>query len=191
VSVGTPREVPPDRARELADAAPPFVTSVLVTMPESAAECADLADRVGVDAAQVHGTLAPAEVGRLRERFDGDVLVATDHATATEYADVVDGLVVDSVDETGAGGTGRTHDWELTREVVRELDVPVVLAGGLVPSNVAEAVRTVRPFAVDVASGVERADEPGRKDHDAVGAFVGRAKRAGERVDDEEVRAGP
>jgi phosphoribosylanthranilate isomerase len=189
VSVETPREVSPRRARELAGAVPPLVTSVLVTMPDSVADAVELAERVGADAVQLHGDLAPDEVGRLHETFDGDVLLATDHATASEYADVVDGLVVDSVDEAGAGGTGRTHDWERTREVVRELDVPVVLAGGLDPSNVAGAVRTVRPFAVDVASGVERADEPGRKDHDAVRAFVRRARRAGER--DEEVTAEP
>jgi len=198
VSVDTPREVPPGRARDLADAVPPFVASVLVTMPDSAAEGVDLAGRVGVDAVQVHGDLPPAEVGRLNEAFDGDVFVATDHERAPEYAGVVDGLVVDSVDEAGAGGTGETHDWERTREVVGALDVPVVLAGGLVTSNVARAVRTVRPFAVDVASGVE-GGVPGRKDHDAVRAFVRRAKRAGrERGDtegtdgtDEEVTAEP
>ncbi len=181
VSVETPREVSPERARELAEAVSPFVTSVLVTMPGSAERGVELAERVGADAVQVHGDLSPDEAERLRGTFEGDVLVATDHATAPEYADVVDGLVIDSVDEAGAGGTGRTHDWERTREVVREFDVPVVLAGGLVPSNVADAVRAVRPFAVDVASGVERTDEPGRKDHDAVRAFVRRAKRAGER----------
>ena len=188
VPVDTPREVTPERARELADSAPPFVTSVLVTMPDSVAECVALAERVGTDAVQVHGELTPTEVEMLGEAFDGDVLVATDHGTAAEYAGVADGLVVDSVDEAGAGGTGETHDWERTRDVVRELDVPVVLAGGLVPSNVADAAETVRPFAVDVASGVE-GEVPGRKDHDAVRAFVRRAKRAGGRID-EEVTAG-
>jgi phosphoribosylanthranilate isomerase len=188
VSVDTPREVSPERARELAAAVPPFVTSVLVTMPGSAAEGVALAERVGADAMQVHGDLPPAEVDRLRGAVDGDVLLATDHERASAYADVVDGLVVDSIDGSGAGGTGETHDWGRTRDVVRELDVPVVLAGGLVPSNVADAVRAVRPFAVDVASGVE-GETPGRKDHDAVRAFVRRAKRAGER--DEEVTAEP
>ena len=184
VPVETPREVTLDRARELVDAVPPFVTSVLVTMPDSAERGVELAEHVGADAVQVHGDLSPDEVDRLGETFDGDVLLATDHATAPEYADVVDGLVVDSVDDTGAGGTGETHDWERTREVVRDLDVPVVLAGGLVPSNVADAVRAVRPFAGDVASGVERVDEPGRKAHDAVRAFVRRAKRPGARADE-------
>jgi phosphoribosylanthranilate isomerase len=132
---------------------------------------------------QVHGDLTPGEIEALGDRLDGDALVATDPGTAAEYADVADGLVVDSIDDSGAGGTGETHDWERTREVVRELDVPVVLAGGLVPSNVAEAVRTVRPFAVDVASGVE-GETPGMKDHDAVRAFVRRAKRASERADE-------
>ena len=188
VSVDTPREVTPDRAGELADAVPPLVTSVLVTMPDSAAEGARLAERVGADAVQVHGDLPPDEVERLGESFAGDVLLATDNERAPEYAGVADGLVVDSVDEAGAGGTGETHDWGRTREAVEALDVPVVLAGGQDPSNVAEAVRAVRPFAVDVASAVE-GDVPGRKDHDAVRAFVRRAKRAGER--DEEVTAEP
>jgi phosphoribosylanthranilate isomerase len=72
--------------------------------------------------------------------------------------------------ESGAGGTGETHDWERSRELVESLSSPVVLAGGLTPDNVAEAVETVRPFAVDVASGVEA--DPGRKDPEAVAAFV-------------------
>jgi phosphoribosylanthranilate isomerase len=82
---------------------------------------------------------------------------------------------VDSIDEDGGGGTGRTHDWEQTRERVADLDTPVVLAGGLTPDNVAEAVATVDPFAVDVATGVERSG--GVKDHDAVRAFVRAATR--------------
>jgi len=189
VAVETPREITAERVRDLAARVPPFVTSVLVTMPDSAAAGAAFAERVGVDAVQVHGDLPPAAVGELRGAFEGDVLLAADHERAPEYATVADALVVDSVDEAGAGGTGETHDWERTREVVREFDVPVVLAGGLGPSNVAEAVRTVRPFAVDVASGVE-GETPGRKDHDAVRSFVRRAKRAGSGPD-EEVRAEP
>ena len=72
-----------------------------------------------------------------------------------------------------ASGTGETGDWERARKVVASSRVPVILAGGLTPENVANAVDTVRPFGVDVASGVE--ERGGRKDHDAMRAFVARA----------------
>jgi phosphoribosylanthranilate isomerase len=179
VPVDTPREVSPERAAELAAAVPPFVTSVLVTMPDSAAAGADLVDRVGTDAVQEHGDLSPAEVGDLRAAVDADVIKSVDAAEperAAEYDGVADALLVDSVDADGGGGTGETHDWVRTREATADLDAPLVLAGGLAPDNVAEAVRTVGPFAVDVASGVE--ESGGVKDHDAVRAFVQNATSA-------------
>jgi phosphoribosylanthranilate isomerase len=83
---------------------------------------------------------------------------------------VVDALLGDSVGEDGGGGTGRTHDWDATREFAESVEAPVVLAGGLTPENVGRAVDAVDPFAVDVASGVEAA--PGEKDHAAVREFV-------------------
>lgn len=184
VPVETPREVSPGRAADLVAAAPPFATTVLVTMPESATAAVDLARRVGADAVQLHGDLSPDAVADVRQTV-GTVLVATDHEGAPAYAEHADALVVDSVDESGAGGTGRTHDWARTREVVESLSVPVVLAGGLTPGNVERAVRTVGPYGVDVASGVESAG--GRKDHDAVRSFVRRAHAASE--DDREVEA--
>jgi phosphoribosylanthranilate isomerase len=177
VAVDTPRDVSVSRARELLAAVPPFVTGTLVTMPGSAEAAVRLVDRLEPDAVQVHG-LDPGRVAALRRRASVPVLAAVDAADAPAYADAVDALIVDSLDEDGAGGTGERHDWERTRELVAELDVPVVLAGGLTPDNVTEAVRTVHPFAVDVASGVERADEPGVKDADAVRAFIRGAARA-------------
>ncbi len=170
VDADTPRSVTPDRAAELSLAAPPFATTVLVTMPETPAAAADLVDHVGPDAVQVHGDLAPAETARLSSTVDVGVLRAVGPETAADFDDAADALVVDSLDESGAGGTGETHDWARTRELAATLSSPVVLAGGLTPDNVADAVETVDPFAVDVASGVEAA--PGRKDPDAVSAFV-------------------
>lgn len=174
VTVDSPREVDAGRAVELARAVPPFVTTVLVTMadPERAV---DLAERVQPDAVQVHGDVSAGDLAYLSASVGATVLKATDADGAPGYADVADALLVDTVDEAGAGGTGRTHDWGRTREVVDSLDVPVVLAGGLTPDNVAEAVATVDPYGVDVASGVESAG--GEKDQDAVRAFVERAKR--------------
>ena len=75
------------------------------------------------------------------------------------------------------GGTGQTVDWDVARQYVARPDVPpLVLAGGLTPENVADAIRTVHPAAVDVASGVE--SQPGRKDPAAVGAFIQAARAA-------------
>lgn len=170
VSVDTPREIPVDRAADLVGAVPPFVTAVLVTMVDDAAATADLADRVSPDALQVHGASDPDVVERFGDAVDCPVLGAVSPARAPAFDGVADGLVVDSLDESGAGGTGRTHDWERTRALVDEIESPVVLAGGLTPGNVADAVERVDPFGVDVASGVEAA--PGRKDPAAVSSFV-------------------
>ncbi|MFB6084527.1 MAG: phosphoribosylanthranilate isomerase [Halorientalis sp.] len=178
VTVDTPREVSVDRADDLAAAVPPFVTSVLVAMPETVDRAVELAERVRPDAVQLHGELGPDAVAAVGERAPTQVIAAVD---ATDpaidgYADAADAVLVDSVDEQGGGGTGETHDWERTADLVAELDAPVILAGGLTPENVAEAVGTVDPFAVDVASGVE--SEGGIKDHDAVRRFVERAGAA-------------
>jgi len=184
VTVDTPREVDLDTAADLAAAVPPLVTSVLVTMPADVETARDRVERVGPDAVQVHG-LAPDELATLADVLaapegTGTSVISAVDAEADESrlaacADAADALLVDSVDEDGGGGTGRTHDWERTRERVATLDVPVILAGGLTPENVADAVATVAPFAVDVATGVER--EGGVKDHDAIRQFVHRATR--------------
>jgi len=182
VPVDTDREVDPERAADLLAAVPPFVTGVLVTMPETPEAAVDLADRIGPDAVQLHGDLPRGDLAYLAAKLDARVLRSVGPAEAADAsADVVDGLVVDSLDEAGAGGTGQTHDWDRTRAATDDLSLPVVLAGGLTPDNVAAAVRTVEPFAVDVAGGVERADPadgPGRKDPRAVQRFVRQATEA-------------
>lgn len=176
VPVDTPREVPAERAATLVAGVPPLVTSVLVTMPDSVQNAVALQREVAADALQVYATLPPEKVGGLRARIDADVVAAVGaDDDLAGYAAVADALLVDSTDAEGGGGTGETVDWAQTRERVAALDVPVVLAGGLTPENVATAIETVRPFAVDTATGVER--EGGVKDHDAVRAFVAAAGR--------------
>ncbi|MEF8787303.1 MAG: phosphoribosylanthranilate isomerase [Haloarculaceae archaeon] len=174
VDVETPREISAERAAALVDGVPPFVTSVLVTMPDSVEDAVTLLEEVGADAVQVHSTLAPEYVGGLRARVAGTVLAAVGpDADLRAYADAADALLVDSVDSEGGGGTGETQDWERTRDLIAGIDTPVVLAGGLTPENVRTAVETVDPYAVDTASGVESSG--GVKDHDAMTAFVARA----------------
>ncbi|PSP61590.1 N-(5'-phosphoribosyl)anthranilate isomerase [Halobacteriales archaeon QH_8_67_36] len=176
VPVDTPREVDEATAQSLVAGVPPLVTSVLVTMPTTVQEALKRVDEIEPDAVQVHDGLSPAELGALSRRVSQQLLAVVDPLADDlgAYADHADAVLVDSVDDEGAGGTGETHDWERTRKLVADLDVPVILAGGLTPDNVAEAVRTVRPFAVDTASGVESSG--GVKDHDAVRAFVANAR---------------
>jgi len=179
VPVETPREVSLEQATKLAAATPPFVTSVLVTMADDPTDAVELVEAIEPDALQFHGGASPDELASLRADVDIDLLLAIDAddvTSAEAYDGVVDGLIVDTAGEDGGGGTGRTHDWDRTREAAADLESPVILAGGLTPANVADAVRTVEPFAVDVASGVEK--RGGVKDVDAVQSFVTRAKTA-------------
>ena len=178
VPVDTGREVDSATAAELLADVPPFVTATLVTMPDSAERAVELLRTVGPDAVQLHGEWTPDEIRYIRAETERKVLLAVDAddpARAEEFDAVADALVIDSTDDSGAGGTGETHDWAKTGELAARLTSPVVLAGGLTADNVAEAVRVADPYAVDVASGVELAD--GRKDHNAVARFVANAGR--------------
>ncbi|MFO7926448.1 MAG: phosphoribosylanthranilate isomerase [Halobacteriota archaeon] len=173
VPVETPREITPDLAVELSRATPPFVTTVLVTMPDTPESTVELAERIQPDVVQIHGNLNPGELAYLSAKIHGEVIKAVSPENAERYDTVADALLVDSLDASGAGGTGERHDWNRTRELVASLSSPIILAGGLTPENVAGAVETVAPFGVDVASGVE--SRPGRKDPNAVTSFVSRA----------------
>jgi phosphoribosylanthranilate isomerase len=90
--------------------------------------------------------------------------------------DAIEGVVLDTFDPDSYGGTGKTLDWELAAEFVRGFPKPTILAGGLTPENVFEAIRIVRPYGVDVSSGVESA--PGVKDHGRIRAFLAAAAEA-------------
>ena len=178
VPTDSAREVDPATAAELLADVPPFVTATLVTMPDSAERAVELLRTVGPDAVQLHGEWTPDEIRYIRAETERKVLLAVDAADparAEEFDAVADALVIDSTDESGAGGTGETHDWAATGDLAARLTSPVVLAGGLTADTVAEAVRVADPFAVDVASGVELSE--GRKDHNAVARFVANAGR--------------
>jgi phosphoribosylanthranilate isomerase len=176
VSVDSPREIAPERARELVAAVPPSVSSVVVTMADAAdatERAVSLVEEANPDALQVHAA-SPEEVASIRVAITVPVIAAIDaRADSAEFSEAADALLVDSLDAAGAGGTGETGDWERAREIVAESTVPVILAGGLDPENLSRAVERAQPFAVDVASGVEK--HGGVKDHDAVRAFVARA----------------
>lgn len=177
VPVDTPREVDRDTAASLLDAVPPFVTSVLVTMPESAAAVGSLLADLDPDAVQIHAGLGIAGLEAVTEMTDLPVLIGAgveESAAITDLAELGDALLLDSRDESGAGGTGRVPDWKRANEIRAAVETPVILAGGLTPENVGDGIAAVDPFAVDVATGVE--SRGGVKDHEAVERFVEAAR---------------
>jgi phosphoribosylanthranilate isomerase len=163
---------------------PAAVVTVGVFVNESSPAVAQILDYCGLDLAQLHGEEAPEMVtgdlhGRsykaLRPCSLGEALdLASRYAppSALSGEDRRPALLVDAYHPHLRGGTGETGDWSLAAALAGRY--PLLLAGGLCPANVAEAVRTVRPWGVDVSSGVESA--PGQKDHAAMRAFVAAAK---------------
>lgn len=160
-------------------ALPPFITPVLITYRVTAAEVVPMCREMGVSQVQLHAPADPAELERMRAALPGLKLILAVNVTGPEALDLAreraaraDALILDTYDPaTGRhGATGKTHDWSLSARIVEAVDVPVILAGGLTPANVAAAIRRVRPWGVDVHTGVERPD--GTTDHDLVRAFV-------------------
>lgn len=176
----------PDQARRLAAIARPFVSTVLVTHLQDGGEILELADHVGVDTIQVHGVVDSATTTEVFERAAGRRIIKAVHVPgaealteALELADLCHAILLDSRTSDRLGGTGRTHDWAISRQIsdaLRARGRPVILAGGLRPENVAKAVGAVRPFAADVNSGVE--DQQGDKLLERCAAFVSRARDA-------------
>jgi phosphoribosylanthranilate isomerase len=166
----SPRAIAPEQARAISRRVPPFVTRVGVFVNASAAEIGAVADRVPLDVVQLHGDEDLVEYAGLRVRLLKAVTLA-DHADVERASSLPPDVVplVDAPDAERRGGTGRFADWDLAAVLAAERRI--VLAGGLTADNVAEAVGRVRPWAVDVSSGVE--DRPGVKDPRRLAAFVG------------------
>jgi phosphoribosylanthranilate isomerase len=173
----SPRYLAPEAAREIIGQLPPFVTAVGVFADEVDGErVARVARQAGVAVIQLHGPRFPGP-GRALESWPliRAVAVRGDFKPADLARLKASAFLLDAFDATVPGGTGRTFDWSLAREA--KPYGTIILAGGLTPENVGEAIRAVRPFAVDVASGVESA--PGRKDPAKLRAFFAAVEEHG------------
>ena len=165
----SPRYIEPQEAGAIVRRLPPFVTAVGVFANETdAGHVISLAHQAGVTAVQVHGPGFPA-LHELLSVLTLVVAVAVRQGFKPEELGRFkpSAYLLDAFDPDRPGGTGKTCDWNAAREVSQY--GPIILAGGLTPENVARAVREVRPFAVDVASGVE--STPGIKDLAKLRAF--------------------
>lgn len=168
----SPRYVVPAVAANIIAELPPLVTPVGVFVNEGLATVRSIMDTCGLAMAQLHGDenvsycreLARPAMKALRLRDRGSLLALAEY----QGRGGVRGFVLDAFSELSYGGTGQITDWGLAAEVAKS--TPILLAGGLTPDNVTEAIRTVRPYGVDVSSGVESA--PGKKDRAKMRAFV-------------------
>jgi len=180
----SPRALGLEEARELAGAVPAGICKVALTVDAPDALLDALVARVPVDMLQLHGNEAPGRVAELRARHGLPVMKAVGIASAADlgaidaHARVADQILVDAKpprDANRPGGNAHAFDWQLIAG--RRWLCPWMLAGGLTPGNVAEAIRLTGARQVDVSSGVESA--PGEKDADLMRAFVAAARAQG------------
>jgi phosphoribosylanthranilate isomerase len=188
VGAPSPRSVSTIRARDLLDSSGD--TGVLVTVPREVEDVVGTAEVVGPDIMQLHGDIDLEFVIDLMKKLESRGLGGTgiivsvgvgaeDHPAKTldrcrSLEKAVDYIHLDSMVKGMQGGTGRTHNWRASAWIRDSVDAKIILAGGLDPTNVSKAIKTVKPFGVDVSSGVESA--PGIKDHDKLRSFINAAR---------------
>jgi len=171
---GSPRCVDASRAREIVKAAGDRAAMVAVFVDFSLDQVREILRETGIRWAQLHGGEPPELVAALLPTAYKAIGVRDGSAIELARSYPGEHLLLDASVPGMPGGTGRTFDWDIAATVAKERKL--TLAGGLTPDNVAEAVRGVKPFRVDVASGVESA--PGRKDPELVRAFIDAARSA-------------
>ena len=160
-----PGVIPESLIADIAGRIPPFVSSVLLTSKRRSSEIIEQHRRCGTNAIQICDDLNPGALDEIARALPDIDLIKVIHVPgegsigeAEAVAPYVDGILLDSGSKGGSvvelGGTGRTHNWDVSRRIVEAVETPVILAGGLNPGNVAEALKQVQPYAVDVCSGV-------------------------------------
>lgn len=172
---GSPRQVTPDTVREILHRLPPGTMTIGVFRDERPERIIDLVGRLGLTGVQLHGREPVSEAREIRPhvRFLVHAFSAGDDALASAANSPADAVLVDAP----SPGSGRVFDWSLAEGAPG--GVRLLLAGGLTPDNVGAAIERVRPWGVDVSSGVETAPGSGRKDPRKVRRFVEVARAAG------------
>ena len=160
-----PGPIAEDLIAEIAAIVPPGVSSFLLTSLQNASSIIDQQRRLRVNTIQIVDRLTTGSYREIHDALPGVKLVQVIHVTGPESVDEaiavaphVDAILLDSGNQLLAikelGGTGRIHDWSLSRKIREAIEVPLFLAGGLNPSNIAAAIREVQPFGIDICSGL-------------------------------------
>ena len=175
---GSPRYISPDQAAAIIRRLPPFVQMVGLFVNEEPATVNEVADQCRLDLVQLHGEESPDYCNAVRRRVIKAFRVK-DLSTLDDMANYhVAASLLDAWSPAAYGGTGTTFNWDIATRAAASHRI--ILAGGLTPDNVAEAVAMVHPYAVDVSSGVESA--PRKKDASLIRAFIGAARQHSERT---------
>lgn len=164
----SPRAVSAKTVKSIVSALPPFIETVGVFVNETADRINRIADSCNLSAVQLHGDESPAFCKKIRRKVIKAVRVQGKESFKGLSSYKVSAFLLDAFSEEQRGGTGETFDWRLVSEGKKY--GPIILAGGLDPKNVAHAIQKVKPYAVDVCSGVER--QPGQKDPVRLKAFI-------------------
>jgi len=158
------RQITPEKARDIITKIPPFVKTVGVFVDEKHAKIKEIIRYCGLDLIQLHGDESPELCNELMPHTIKAIRIKDESSirSACAYHGKVRALLLDTFSRNKAGGTGKTFDWKLAKKIKRQ-EIPIILSGGLGPSNIDMAVRTVKLYAVDVNSGVE--ERPGKKSY--------------------------
>ncbi len=165
------RQVTVDRAQAIGAVLPPFVSKVGVFVNEDPASLEELIEACGLDVVQLHGDESPEVCAALRTPVVKAIRVKDASSVNVMKAYRVAAFLLDAYVPELAGGSGRPFDWDVAAQAARS--ARIILSGGLTPDNVAEALDRVRPFGVDVSSGVET---DGRKDPEKIRAFISQVR---------------
>ncbi|MFP4473490.1 MAG: phosphoribosylanthranilate isomerase [Candidatus Omnitrophota bacterium] len=162
----SPRSVGAFKAKKIITSLPPLVTPVGVFVDQKEGAVRDILKFSGIRTIQFHGEESPAYCRRFAKQYTVikafRVGAELDPKLLKSYKDDVHAFLFDTYAEDQAGGTGKTFNWALAKRA-KNAGLPIILSGGLHYNNVIEAIETVRPYAVDVSSGVEVQDQPGKK----------------------------
>ncbi len=172
----SPRRMEPDVVCEIVKLLPPFISTVGVFVDEDKEKVKEIADLCSLTALQFHGEESPANCRGFRQKIIKSFRVKDESVLKKATSYKVDAYLLDTYLPDRSGGTGKTFNWEIA-EKVKELGVPLILSGGLNPDNVARAISEVRPYAVDVSSGVESREA--KKDYGKLERLVKTVRKAG------------
>ena len=163
----SPRYIEPVRAKEIVATLPPSVKSVGVFVDQPIEKVNRIADEVDLRSVQLHGDETDEYIAQMTREVIKAIAVGREHVPALSKWPKNVMILLDVHDPVRKGGTGHVIDWVVAHDISQTR--PIILAGGLTPENVADAIKRVRPYGIDVSSGVET--EPGIKDHGRIKAL--------------------
>lgn len=176
----SPRFIDPSLAKSIIEKLEGRVLTIGVFVNDSVDRILEIAKSTSLDAIQLHGDEDPLFVRALHNKTKLKIIKAVSKESELKIGNLLDysshAILIDGWSAGSYGGSGKRSNWNIAKDICEFMPTYIYLAGGLTPENVAEAVKTVKPYAVDVASGVE--SSPGKKDHAKVAAFIKAAKEA-------------